>query len=232
MKHILYIIFSISILFYGCKKNETEETQQQSEQQITKTEQTESPSLTARGVKGLNGVLSEVIAALKTKNTVVLNQYIDNETGLYYVISTQGIYSEIVKYTDFEVVFKESENTSEYEQNALTYLLDYLNNVEMDEMEIINEDLLGVEACDFTEKGFFKDKSESNSKILTDIYNMNLERDGLEIEPNELLSLGEVQNTADQRFLINDGEATYILYFTKKAEQYKLQIMDMRECSM
>lgn len=232
MKHILYIVLSISVLFAGCKKNETEETQQQPAQQTTQTEQTENPSLTARGVKGFNDILKEVIKALKTKNQKALNNYIDAENGLYYVISTQGIYSEIVKYSDFEAVFKDSENTSEYEQNALSYLLDYLNNVEMNEMEIVNQDLLGVEACDFTEKGFFKDKSENNSKILTDIYSMNLERDGLKIEPDELLNLGDIQNKANQRFLINDGEATYTLYFTKKEEQYKLLMMDMRECSM
>jgi len=233
MKNSLYIILSISILFFGCKKSETEQALQQQEIQAeSTTEQSEEPLPTARGTINFKDILKDVVSGLKTENSEVLNQYVDAESGLYYIISTQGIYSEIMKYTDFDEVFKDSEGTSEYEQNPLSYLLDYMNNVEMNELEIIDDNLLGQEACDFVEEGFFNDTQENNSKILTDIYNMNLERDGLAINPNELLELGDIQNKANKRFLINDGESTYVLYFANEDNQYKLLMMDMRECSM
>jgi hypothetical protein len=66
--------------------------------------------------------------------------------------------------------------------------------------------------------------------MLTDIYQMNAERDGLDIEPNELLKLGDTQNAVIKTVFIGDGEVTYTFYFTEKNNKWTLTIMDMRDC--
>jgi hypothetical protein len=221
-----FLLFALVITFglVGCKSTETEEPQQNQETQETQ------EVASARGTSTFNAALKDVIKALKTQDKAALDGYIDSEKGLFFVLSTQGSYNECLNYEAAAKLFEYSKNASEYEANPLKYLLDYLNNVNITEFEIVEKDLFGVESCSFHEKGFFVDSNETDIKLLTDIYTMNIERDGLKINANELLKLGDAQKSATKTVFIGDGQMTYTLYFTEKNGQWTLTIMDMRDC--
>jgi Ni,Fe-hydrogenase I large subunit len=225
MRFLFFALF-ITLGFVSCKSTETEEPQQT--QQTQETQEVAS----SRGISTatFKPALKDVIKALKNQDKAALDGYIDSEKGLFFILSTQGAYSECLNYEASAKLFEYSANASEYEANPLKYLLDYLNNVDMSEIEIIEKDLVGVESCSFHEKGFFVDSNESDIKLLTDIYQMNSERDGLGIEANELLKLGDAQKYAAKTVYISDGEVAYTFYFTEKDGQWTLTIMDMRDC--
>jgi hypothetical protein len=221
-----FLFFALVITFglVGCKSSETEEPQQNQSTQETQ------EVASARGTSTFNTALKDVIKALKTQNKAALDGYIDSEKGLFFVLSTQGAYSECLNYEASAKLFEYSAEASDYEANPLKYLLDYLNNVDVSEMEIVEKDLFGVESCSFNAKGFFVDSNESDLKLLTDIYQMNIERDGVKINANELLKLGDAQKNATKTVYIGDGDVTYTLYFTEKDSKWTLTIMDMRDC--
>lgn len=218
---VLFFALVITIGLIGCKSSESEEPQTNQETQET---------ITARGVSTFDAALKDVIEAFKTQDKTALDGYIDSEKGLFFVLSTQGAYSECLNYEASAKLFEYSANASEYEANPLKYLLDYLNNVNITELEIIEKDLFGVESCSFQEKGFFVDSNETDIKLLTDIYQMNIERDGSKIDANELLKLGDAQKSATKTVYIGDGQMTYTFYFTEKDNKWTLTIMDMRDC--
>lgn len=218
---VLFFALVITLGLIGCKSSKSEEPQTNQETQET---------ITARGVSTFDAALKDVIQALKNQDKAALNAYIDSEKGLFFVLSTQGAYSECLNYDTSAKLFEYAANASEYEANPLKYLLDYFNNVDISELEIVEKDLFGVESCSFQEKGFFVDSNETDIKLLTDIYQMNIERDGSKIDANQLLKLGDAQNAASKTVYIGDGQMTYTFYFTEKDNKWTLTIMDMRDC--
>lgn len=218
---VLFFALVMTIGLIGCKSSTSEEptTAQETEETIT-----------ARGVSTFDAALKDVIKALKNQDETALNTYIDDKKGLFFVLSTQGAYSECLNYENSAKLFEYAANANEYEANPLKFLLDYFNNVDMNEVEIVTKDLFGVEACGFQEKGFFLDSNDADVKLLTDIYQMNIERDGAAIDANELLKLGDAQNAASKTVFVSDGETTYTFYFTEKDGKWTLTIMDMRDC--
>ncbi|MFT5833450.1 MAG: hypothetical protein ACI97N_001077 [Cognaticolwellia sp.] len=220
----LFFALIVTIGLSGCASTESESEQPEQTDGL----QNEMP--VSRSTSTFENTLQAVIKAMKNQDEAALDEYIDIENGLFFVESTQGAYSECLNYESSAKLFLYSSEASEYEVNPLKYLLDYFNNVDMAEFEIVEEDLFGREACNFQEKGFFLDSNEADVKMLTDIYQMNAERDGLDIEPNELLKLGDTQNAVIKTVFIGDGEVTYTFYFTEKNNKWTLTIMDMRDC--
>lgn len=218
---VLFFALVITLGLIGCKSSKSEEPQTIQETQET---------ITARGVSTFDEALKEVVQALKNQDKAVLDAYIDSEKGLFFVLSTQGAYSECLNYKTSPKLFEYAAKASEYEANPLKYLLDYFNNVNLNELEIVEKDLFGIESCSFQEKGFFVDSNKPDIKLLTDIYQMNIERDGSKIDANELLKLGDAQNAASKTVFIGDGQMTYTFYFTEKDNKWTLTIMDMRDC--
>lgn len=218
------LLFAFTVFVIGltsCKSTESEPSQQTQEPEKI---------ATSRGVTTANDAISKIVEALKNQDSTTLNKYIDTEKGLYLVLSTQGSYSDCTHYNSALPIFQDGENSSEYDAHPLTYLMDYLNNVDINEMEIIQEDLFGIDACSFHENGFFLDSNETDIKLLTEVYTMNIERDGNEINPTELVKLGETQNEVSKTLYIGDGEVTYTLYLTEKDGQWSVTIMDFRDC--
>lgn len=220
MRTLFFALVMLTIGLIGCKSTETE---QEAPQQIKET-------IASRSVMTTNDAIKEIVAALKNQDTTALNKYINDGKGVYFISSTQGAYSDCIHYKSAFPIFEYSNEGSEYEANPLKYLMDYLNNVDMSEMEVVEEDLFGVEACDFHDKGFFLDSNKADIKLLTDIYNMNTTRDDMEIDPTELVKLGETQNEVTKTLYIGDGEVTYTLYLTEEDNQWWITVMDFRDC--
>ncbi|MFK7948263.1 MAG: hypothetical protein AB8G11_11770 [Saprospiraceae bacterium] len=226
MRTLFFALAIFSIGFVGCKSTEPDESQQQEQQE----EELNSRNIATQSSNTVDVTLKEVIKGFQNQDTETLNKYIDKEKGLYYIQSTQGAYSECIHYFDSKKVMEDSKESSEYDINPMKYLLDYFNNVNTKEMEVFTEDLFGVEACGFEEEGFFVDSNKADLKLLTDIYTMNTERDDKEIEPDELVKLGETQNEVTKTVFIGDGEMAYTFYFTQKNNKWYLTIMDLRDC--
>ena len=225
MRTLFFALAIFTIGFVGCKSTESDEPQQQEQQ-----EELNSRNIAVETANSLDATLTKVVKAFKNQDTTTLNKFIDEEKGLYYVQSTQGAYSDCIHYYNSGKMIADSEEASEYDINPMKYLLDYFNNVNVKEMEVLTEDLFGMEACSFEEKGFFVDSNEADVKLLTDIYTMNAARDVDEIAPDELVKLGETQNEVTKTVFIGDGEVTYTFYFTQEDGQWWLTIMDLRDC--
>lgn len=226
MRTLFFALAIFTIGFVSCKSTESDDAQP--------AEQTQQEELNSRNVgqtsNSIDAALKDVVKALKNQDTETLDKYIDKEKGLYYVQSTQGAYSECVHYYDSKTMIADSEESSEYDINPMKYLLDYFNNVNVKEMEVITQDLFGVEACGFENEGFFIDSNETDLKLLTDIYTMNTTRDSEELDSDELVKLSETQNEVNKTVFIGDGEVTYTFYFTQENGHWWLTIMDLRDC--
>lgn len=229
MRTIFFILAVFTIGFVGCESTEPDDSQQQQKQKQEQTQEISSRGVT-QNAESLESTLKVIINAFKNQDGDILNNYINEDKGVYYIQSTQGAYSECTHYNNATNILNDIENVSEYDINPLKYLLDYFNNVNTNEVEILNEDLFGVDACGFEKDGFFIDKNQADVKLLTDIYTMNIARDGDEIAPEELVKLGETQNELSKSVFIGDGEVTYTFYFTEEDGQWWLTIMDLRDC--
>ena len=222
------IVFSVGII--GCNSNDSNE-----KQSVSQTQQKEvfgSQGTNNNAPTSIDEAVQKVIIAFKNQDTIVIDEHIHPEKGLYFVQSTQGVNSQYSNYSGSSELFMDSESSSEFETNPLKYMLDYFNNVDEDEMEIVTEDLFGVDVCEFDSEGFFIDSNEADIKLLTDVYTMNVAADGSEINPNELVKLGEMQNEVSKTVIIGDGEEAYSLYFTFENGKWWLSIMDLRECGI
>ncbi len=220
MRILLFALAIFTIGFTSCKSSKTEP---QTQQQVQDT-------VAVKGVMTFEDALKDIVQAFKNQDTMTLNKYINDEKRLYFLSSTQGSYSACTRYNSMKPLLKASEKTSEYEANPLKYLLDYFNNLNINEIEVVSRDLMETEACAFHEKGFFLDENEADTKLLTDVYEMNLARDGETINSKELLQLGDTQNASKKMVYVSDGEVTYTFYFMEKNNQWWLTIMDMRDC--
>ena len=228
MRTILFFftVFTVSII--GCTSSDNNEQKSQSQQQEV---------FGSRGVdkntsSSIDETVKKVIIAFKNQDTTAINQHIHPQKGLFFVQSTQGVNSQYYNYAGSSELFMDSESLGEFEINPLKYMLDYFNNVAEDEIEIVTEDLFGIDACGFDSEGFFIDSNEADIKLLTDVYTMNVAADGSEINPNELVKLGEVQNEVSKTLFIGYGEEAYTLYFTFENGKWWLSIMDLRECGL
>lgn len=229
MRTLFFALAIFTLGFVGCKSTETEEVQQQQQEQQ---QELNSRSVATEASNTIEIAVKELVKAFKNQDTTTLNKYINQDKGLYYVQSTQGAYSQCIHYYHAGKMIADSEGANEYEINPMKYLLDYFNNVNAKEMEVITEDLFGVEACGFEKEGFFVDRNEADVKLLTDVYTMNIARDEEDIESDELVKLGEIQNEVTKTVFIGDGDVTYTFYLTDEDGQWWLTIMDLRDCVM
>lgn len=227
MRTLFFALAIFTIGFVGCKSTESDEPQQQEQQQ-----ELNSRNIAVETSNSIDATVKELVKAFKNQDTMMLNKYIHQEKGVYYVQSTQGAYSHCFHYYNAGKMIADSEAASEYEINPMKYLLDYFNNVNTKEMEVLTEDLFGIDACGFEKEGFFVDSNEADVKLLTDVYTMNIARDEEDIDSDELVKLGNTQNEVTKTVFIGDGEATYTFYLTDEDGQWWLTIMDLRDCVM
>jgi hypothetical protein len=229
MKTSFWIALVATFSLFGCKSNTTTEpTDAQQTPPQTQQQQQEAP--TARGGNAFGTYFTSLMKAFKSKDTKALDGMIDEKHGVFYVTSGQGVYNSMQAYKSTEKLLNDSKKAGN--SSPIKYLSDFLNNGALEELDLVTDDMFGVEPCEFTNKGFYEDTNSDNGKLLTDTYTMNLERDGGNIQTDELLKLGDAQQRASKRVLINDGETTYTFYFVEEKGSFKLGIMDMRECQM
>jgi len=230
MRTIFFFLTIFSISIAGCNSNVNNDSS--SEVQSQQNEAFGSRVIDESTPISIDEAVKNVILGLKNQDTSAINRHIHTDKGMYFIQSGQGVYSQYFHYFDLGKLLSDSEASSEFEINPLKYLLDYLNNVNAEEVEIMTEDLFGIDACEFENEGFFVDSNEADIKLLTDIYSMNVTAEGSEINPDELVKLGEVQNEVSKTIIISDGQESYTLYFTFENEKWWLSIMDLRDCVM
>lgn len=223
MNKLFILLISITLAFVACKRDKPKPPPVENKDNNTLV-------ATASKPKEFNAALETFIKALKSEDKAVVNSFIHPEQGYYFVLSTEGVYNDCIHYGNIDSLYQYAETASEYESNPFKYFLDALANLGEEELGVQEKDLFGVESCSFEEEGFYLDTNEPDVKTLTDVYSINAERDGIKLNPDELVQLSDTQNDLQKAVWLGSGEEADQLYFTQIDGEWYVSIFDLTEC--
>lgn len=227
MKNLLLMISCCSLALWGCRSSKkTDEPKPDNPALFVKDEIKVTPQSAT-----FEMAFAAFITGLNEEDFKKVDKFIDPEQGYYFVLNGKGVYSDDSHYKTIESMFEDSRAAGEFEVNPFKHFLDMLANLSKDELEIVEQPLGEQDACDFEGTGVFLDTDSVKTTLLSDIYQQNAHRDEKEIDVDELKKRKDFEATATKRVFIGDKDGTDIFYFSKIGHQWRLAIIDMRDCS-